>query len=574
MKKNHARITGGLAAAFACLLSVSQLHAQISAFTYQGTLSNGGQTADRAFEMRFLLFDSESAGNQIGSTATVAPVDVANGLFNVSLDFGAGAFDGAPRWLEIQVRPDGSTDPFTVLSPRQTVGAAPYALFAMTPAGPQGQVGPQGAIGPAGPQGPSGPKGDQGDQGPAGLASTADNTLIITSDSDANESGSTLQLAVDNAPAVTILEDGRVGVGKTNPGSLLDVAGTISATGFTGSGAGLTALSAAQLTGSVDDALLGVGIARTADVWLKGGNRQTVAGEDFFGTIDTRPLEFRANNQRSLLIQAGVGAANRANVNLTGGHAANAIASGVSGGTIAGGGDDADGANLVTDSFGFVGGGMGNQAGDGAGTALDAGYAVVVGGSGNTAGGLRSVVLGGSDNTASSTHTSIAGGNGNEASGNYAHIGGGTANTASGAFSSISGGSGNTASGQNASVLGGSANSAEGARSVAAGFSSTATGDYSFAAGVNARALHTGAFVWNDADTLSGFFPSVADHEFAVAARGGVRFVTQGPGSPWTASPCWPGPAPSRPSTSPTARSNRRTSRPAPWTPPSWAPEP
>ena len=91
MKKNHARITGGLAAAFACLLSVSQLHAQISAFTYQGTLSNGGQTADRAFEMRFLLFDSESAGNQIGSTATVAPVDVANGLFNVSLDFGGGS---------------------------------------------------------------------------------------------------------------------------------------------------------------------------------------------------------------------------------------------------------------------------------------------------------------------------------------------------------------------------------------------------------------------------------------------------------------------------------------------------
>jgi hypothetical protein len=55
---------------------------------------------------------------------------VTNGLFTVTLDFGAGVFDGSDRWLDIAVRPGASASDFTSLVPRQPVTSAPYAVRA------------------------------------------------------------------------------------------------------------------------------------------------------------------------------------------------------------------------------------------------------------------------------------------------------------------------------------------------------------------------------------------------------------------------------------------------------------
>ena len=142
-----------------------------TSFTYQGKLESGGNPAAGTYDLTFSLYDATAGGTQIGTTLTDSAVALTDGCFCLPLDFGTGAFDGSARWLEIAVRTNGAAS-FVVLGPRQPLNAAPYALYAMTPAGPQGAqgpAGPQGANGAVGPQGPVGPTGATGLQGPAGL---------------------------------------------------------------------------------------------------------------------------------------------------------------------------------------------------------------------------------------------------------------------------------------------------------------------------------------------------------------------------------------------------------------------
>jgi hypothetical protein len=102
--------------------------AQGTAFTYQGRLMAGTGPANGSYDLRFALFDAVSAGTQVSLLVTNSPVSVSNGLFTVTLDFGAN-FPGADRWLEIAVRTNGSGT-FSLLAPRQQLTPAPYAIFA------------------------------------------------------------------------------------------------------------------------------------------------------------------------------------------------------------------------------------------------------------------------------------------------------------------------------------------------------------------------------------------------------------------------------------------------------------
>lgn len=108
--------------------------AQGTAFTFQGRLTDGGAPANGLYDFQFSLRDAATAGNAIGSPLTLNPVGVTNGLFNVTLDFGAGAFTGAARWLEIGARTNGSASAHTVLTPRTPLAPVPYAMFANTDA--------------------------------------------------------------------------------------------------------------------------------------------------------------------------------------------------------------------------------------------------------------------------------------------------------------------------------------------------------------------------------------------------------------------------------------------------------
>ena len=108
----------------------STLHAQGTAFTYQGRLNSSGNPASGTYDLTFALFSVSSGAGQVGVTLTNTPVAVSNGLFTVTLDFGAN-FPGASRWLEIGVRTNGG-GAFTTLVPRQALTATPFAITAGT----------------------------------------------------------------------------------------------------------------------------------------------------------------------------------------------------------------------------------------------------------------------------------------------------------------------------------------------------------------------------------------------------------------------------------------------------------
>jgi hypothetical protein len=96
-------------------------------FTYQGSLKDGASPANGQYDFTFALYDDLTTGNQVGSTIITTNQTVTNGLFTLTLDFGAPAFQGDARWLQIAVRPAGQGG-YTTLSPRQALTAAPYAL--------------------------------------------------------------------------------------------------------------------------------------------------------------------------------------------------------------------------------------------------------------------------------------------------------------------------------------------------------------------------------------------------------------------------------------------------------------
>ena len=118
-----------LAALAAFLLTAAIGLSQGTAFLYQGRLDDSGAPANGPYDLRFAIYDAPTGGTGIGGPLTNAATPVSNGLFTVSLDFGAPVFNGSARWLDLAVRTNGA-DTFQSLTPRQPLAPTPYALFA------------------------------------------------------------------------------------------------------------------------------------------------------------------------------------------------------------------------------------------------------------------------------------------------------------------------------------------------------------------------------------------------------------------------------------------------------------
>ncbi|MCC6349437.1 MAG: hypothetical protein IT347_07590 [Candidatus Eisenbacteria bacterium] len=107
-------------------------------FTYQGQLSEADSLVTGTVHLRFSLWDAAGAGDpptggtQIGTSQVVSNITVNGGLFSAQVnagdEFGATAFNGEARWLQIELCADGTCTSATPLGPRQAMTATPYSL--------------------------------------------------------------------------------------------------------------------------------------------------------------------------------------------------------------------------------------------------------------------------------------------------------------------------------------------------------------------------------------------------------------------------------------------------------------
>ncbi len=445
-----------------------------TAFTYQGELQNGGVAVDGQYDLRFRLYDAASGGTQWGTTQCVDNVQVVGGRFNVQLDFGS-QFAGQQRFLDIQVRADtglncANTTGYTLLTPRQSLTATPYASFA-----------------PA-----------------AGAAVTATNATQL------NGQVAGFYQDAGNLTSGTIPE-GRMASNVVRTNFSNSFTGTNVFTGFT------TFSGAIQSTNPAS-VYVGDG-AGLGGLWRLGGNIGTNPATQFIGTSDNQAITVRVNNRRAGTISpasVNYGPEPAVTSSVSFGADNNFVGAGVAGATICGGGLNpinnpalADVArNMVLANMGTVGGGFGNHV---EATAITS---FIGGGEYNSTSGVLSAVVGGSTNTASGLKSFIGGGMNNVASADQSTIAGGRNNIVSVYDASIGGGAYNVASGAAATVPGGYLNVAQGASSVAMGS--------------RAQALHDGAFVWSDG---TGDFASTGVHQFLIRAGGGVGINTGAPGA-------------------------------------------
>src|SRR5262249_46295412 len=104
-----------------------------------GELKNGASPASGMYDFKFTLYDALTGGTQLGPQLCSDNIAVTDGKVTVQLDFGA-QFSGNQSFLEVWVRPDtglscGNNGGFSILGPRQSLTAAPNAIYSMNAGG-------------------------------------------------------------------------------------------------------------------------------------------------------------------------------------------------------------------------------------------------------------------------------------------------------------------------------------------------------------------------------------------------------------------------------------------------------
>jgi len=385
-----------------------------TAFTYQGRLTDGGSPAEGEYDFKFKLYDADADGNPLGAV-TRDDVTLTNGLFTVQLDFGPGLFEGEARWLAIGVRPGAGSgsDPYTLLSPRQPLTPAPYALALPGVWTEQNSTSPNVIGGYGGNSVTAGVYGATvGGGGRSANPNRVTDTFGTVGGGSHNQAGDA-DGDVENAKYATVgggLENTASGMNATIGGGTYNVAGGTNAAIAGGNG-----------NQGGNYAFVGGGSLNAAS-----GSMATIGG----GGLNVADASSAAiggglyNQATAAYATIGGGAFNQAAAQYA---------------TIAGGGSDsATTSNGVTDDYGTVGGGYHNRAGNDNASTTDARYATVGGGTHNTAANAYATIGGGYSNSTSGVGGTVGGGFSHEV-GFYGTVPGGYNSAATGNYSFAAG---------------------------------------------------------------------------------------------------------------------------------------
>ncbi len=516
--------------------------AQGTAFSYQGRLTDGANTASGSYDFRFTVFGDPVAPIQVGLPRTNNAVPVTNGLFTTILDFGQG-WDNQPRWMEIAVKPGGSTNDFVALSPRQLVGAAPRSVYALAAGQYSGPIDnsqlPNVVARLNASQSVTGPWSfdPQAGNPPFSVSSPVLVTNLNADMLDGLRSSAFWKLG-GNAGTT----GGSDFLGTTDNQALeFKVNGTRALRLQPSSFGTVNSIGGSQ-NNLVAQVLMGVTIGGGGTTnWFGNSAPNVVGGHGNFATIagwlgntcdgDTGTIGGGENNTASAMggatVAGGYLNSSAGNYSTVGGGAGNRIIGSSS--TVAGGNG-----NMISRNYSTVGGGAQNT--------NTADYATVGGGLLNTISGFYSTVSGGRQNSSTRQYATVGGGYQNTNDGDYATVSGGFSNISSAAYATVGGGYGNSSgfyatagggennssSGFHATIGGGQGNASSGGyATIPGGLGNTASGQYSFAAGRQAKALHSGTFVWADSPGVD--FSSTAANQFLIRAAGGVGIGLNNP---------------------------------------------
>ncbi|MDE3068170.1 MAG: hypothetical protein KGJ60_11545 [Verrucomicrobiota bacterium] len=535
-------------------LQLETAHAQGTAFTYQGRLNDNSAPADGLYDLRFKLFVDPLGNNQAGSALLTNAVAVNNGAFIVTLDFGAGTFNGSNYWLEVDVKTNGAAT-YVDLSPLQPLTPVPYAIFAENASGgglAAGVYTNAVTLNNAANQF-TGTFAGNG----AGLTNVSAATLGGLS------AGAFWQLGgnAGTAPGVNFLGTAdnqplELRVNGQRAWRLLPDASTNNAPDIVG-GSPSNALTAGQ-----------VGTTIGGGSWNTIGPAALFSTNNPYGDFASYPVlgasystigggflnEIQSNATFSTVAGGALNTIQSGDVQSTiGGGFGNTILSNASWSIIAGGTH-----HTIGSQNGFIGGGWNNaiQTNSGysaiagglfngiRGNAADAfiggGYDNVIGPDGmGTDGGYRSVIGGGNQNAIYEYESFIGGGLQNliTAGADHSVIGGGQQNVINGsvgpAYGVIGGGQGNVIQTNTSyAVIGGGYGNLILSNATYAvipgGYTNVAGGSGSLAAGTLAQATNSGAFVWSDTSTTN-VFHSTDTNQFLIRAAGGVGIGTNRP---------------------------------------------
>lgn len=109
------------------------INAQTTLFQFDAQLPKEFTPATGDFEMEFILYDAPVGGNQIGASNLINDVYVHVRSLSVWLDFGAAAFNGDDRFIEIKYRHRGQGQ-FKKVDGRWRIVSVPYAIRALNAA--------------------------------------------------------------------------------------------------------------------------------------------------------------------------------------------------------------------------------------------------------------------------------------------------------------------------------------------------------------------------------------------------------------------------------------------------------